>query len=146
MKTFANWRAVGRAMLEARRRGGVVADAKATVGLAVVIENRWRFLDRAVITMVTATHAVGYDRTDVEISRRDVKMTFYAVSDAAELLRVLAALGLIPAHIAYAADERYRRCEICGRVAQWAPPAGPFAERWCHLDPKRPFHKPEVSG
>jgi hypothetical protein len=148
MKTFANWRSVGRAMLEARRRQGVVVDAKTVVGLAAVTDIRWRFLDRAVITMVIATHAVGYDRTDVEISRRDAKLTFYGVSDAAEILRVLAALDLIPADLAEVRDERYARC-VCKRVLFWRPETPELPARWRHLDRRayieHGLHRAEVA-
>jgi hypothetical protein len=127
---FPGWRNVGLAMRAARQQPDVRIDALTVISLAKVTDNRWQWPG----TRVIATHAVGYDRTDVEISRADAKLTFYGVSDAIELLRVLAALGLIPAHLAEQPDERYGRCARCGRLAQWWHDS-PFFPRWVHVPP-----------
>jgi hypothetical protein len=146
VKTFSHWRAVGRAMRWARQQPHIQADSTTIVDLAKVTDNRWRSVPNG--TRVVARHAVGYDRTDVEVGRKDLDLTFFGVADAAEVLRVLAALKLIPADIAYAADERYGRCVKCGRLAQWWHDS-PFFPRWVHVPPlsaARPgVHRAEVA-
>jgi hypothetical protein len=128
VKTFSHWRNVGRAMLEARRREGVTVEPGGA----------WRRGDTRVL--------VTDSRRGLIIDLPEGRYLDTGHLDAGQVLRVLAALDLIRADIAYAADERYGRCVRCGRPAQWVPPEGQFAARWCHLDPKRPFHKPEVAS
>lgn len=131
MKLFPHWRAVGRAMLDARRREGVTVDVTTVTGyyLTDVTENRWRS------ALATVEVRPGEGGTYVDIHRIDyAAVNFWPVRDAAEVLRVLAALELIPADIAYAADERYGRCEKCGLLAQWVPPSDDlFPGRWVHV-------------
>jgi hypothetical protein len=71
-------------------------------------------------------------------------------TDAAQVLRVLAALDLIPADIAYAADERYGKCLRCDRLAQWVPPTDDlFPSRWVHVKRLRfdgQPHMPDVAA
>jgi hypothetical protein len=146
---FANWRNVGRAMLDARRREGVTAPLTALDNerRRVVILD-WR---RDGINVRVAWRRGEQMPIDIGVNfpERDDETAPFAgmdsIDDAGQALRVLAALDLIPAHLAYAADERYGKCQRCGRLAQWVPQAGPFAARWCHLDPTRPYHKPEVA-
>lgn len=142
MKTFPHWRAVGRAMLDARRRGFTPERVKAghwtrftwdQDGTGVTIYVR---PDRPVCQFV-ADFGKGW------INRS----TF---DDAATVLRVLAALELIPADIAYAADERYGRCVKCGLLAQWWPAEAESGERWVHVSPwpadGHTYHRPEVAS
>jgi hypothetical protein len=131
VKTFPYWRAVGAAMRWARQQPHIQADSSTIADLAMVTDNRWRSVPNG--TRVVARHAPGYDRTDVEVGRKDLDLTFFGVADAAELLRVLAALGLIPAHLAAGSDERYGRCETCGRLARWWD--DPLVARWVHVQP-----------
>lgn len=143
MKPFPNWRNVGRAMLDARRRKNVRSVVTTISGVFAkdLIEHCW---DTASVT-VTAQHVPGGSAVDLRVTKTDVEFKAWGVTDPAEVLRVLAALDLVPADIAYAADERYGRCQVCGELAQWVPPSGQFAGRWCHLNPDRPYHRPEVA-
>jgi hypothetical protein len=139
MKTFANWRNVGRAMLEARRSEGV------TVARARDEQSGERVFTWATDGMiVTLSFEDGDDAYRLGVDGEDVWLTDGFFGE--DTLRVLAALGLVANEIASAADERYGKCTRCGRLIQWVPQAGPFAARWCHLDPTRPYHKPVVAG
>lgn len=132
MITFPNWRNVGLAMRWARQQAHIQADATTMTSIVKVTDNRWRSVPNG--TRVMARHAVGYDRTDVEVGRKDLDLTFFGVADAAEVLRVLAALGLIPNEIAYAAEERYGRCAKCDQLVRWSPPSGDlWPGRWFHV-------------
>lgn len=138
MRIFPNWRAVGRAMLDARRREGVTGPLTA--------QENSRTWDR---TELTWTHedgrsveihwTKGHPEVWLDVKRkpqrgRPANMAgLIDIADAATVLRVLAALGLVPNHIAYAADERYGRCEVCGRVARWWNDK--LAPRWVHVKP-----------
>jgi hypothetical protein len=131
MKTFPHWRAVGRAMLDARRREGVTVDTTTVTGyyFAEVTENRWRS------ELATVEVRPGEGGTHLDIHRINyAAVNFWPVRDAAEVLRVLAALDLTPADIAYAADERYGRCQVpgCKRIARWWPAEAHAAGRWVH--------------
>lgn len=139
MKTFPGWRNVGRVMRWARQQLGTTVERSRDEHSGERVITWSRELDYIVIAFDGDTYQLGIDT-------EDNWLTDGHFESASAVLRVLAALDLIPAHLAEGDDERYRRCETCGRMAQWAPPAGPFAERWCHLDPKRPYHKPEVAG
>jgi hypothetical protein len=139
MRIFPGWRSVGRAMLEARRREGVTVERPKRVGMVSI--RTYRGPADAVV-QVKHYHQAAWFKTFSGITGA----TSVDPNHAAEALRVLAALDLIPADIAYAADERYGKCTRCGRLAQWVPQAGPFAARWCHLDPTRPYHKPVVAS
>jgi hypothetical protein len=73
-----------------------------------------------------------------------------SIDDAGQVLRVLAALDLIPAHLAYGPDERLAKCKRCDRLAQWWPAEAASPARWVHvkrLAPSDPGHRPvEVAG
>jgi hypothetical protein len=128
VKLFANWRNVGRAMLDARRREGVTVNT-------VSGHKTWQADVGTVEARPSSTSGLL-----VDVYKADYTATnFWPVRDAAEVLRVLAALDLIPADIAYAADERYGRCEVpgCERIARWWHPEGGADGRWVH-HPTRP--------
>jgi hypothetical protein len=138
---FPGWRAVGRALMAARKRVG-------KDGFERTWDERgseWLFTWSHENTLVTLSFKPGDDAYRLGGDGDGMWFTDGFFGGAVDTLRVLAALGLVDNDIAYAADERYGRCAVCGRLAQWVPPAGTFAERWCHLDPTRPYHKPEVA-
>ncbi len=139
MKLIPNWRNVGRAMLDARRREGVTVERPKRVGMVLI--RAYRGPQDAVV-QVKHYHQSAWFKTYSGVTGA----TSVDPNSAAEALRVLAALDLIPADIAYAADERYGRCVQCDELAQWVPAEGQFAARWCHRDPTRPYHKPEVAS
>ena len=128
MRIFSGWRAVGKAMLEARRRK--VSHAAYAGGLAHTTENRWH-LDNVVVSANRLTDHP--EKVDVEIRTGDTHVTMWPAPDAATVLRVLAALDLIPAHLAAAEDERYGRCVKCGKLARWWNDR--LAARWVHVQP-----------
>lgn len=65
---------------------------------------------------------------------------------AIDMLRVLAALDLIPAELAEVRDERYGRCETCGEPCTWDSGHGTWEPRWLHLDPFRgQGHRAEIT-
>jgi hypothetical protein len=138
VKTFPHWRAVGRAMRWARQQEGVTVEPPTR---GIPIRTRRYTGPADVVASVTTVSGSTWFKTFSGV----VGSAHVHPNNAAEALRVLAALELIRADIAYAADERYGRCEVCGRLAQWVPPSGQFAARWCHLNPNRPYHRPEVA-
>lgn len=152
MKTFPHWRNVGRAMLDARRREGATAPRvlRDNERDSMHIQLAWTFQDGRTVELWRWRSGDGGIDLAVKPAPGPGRPGMFAgldrLGDAATALRVLAALDLIPADIAYAADERYGRCVKCDRLAQWVPAEGQFAARWCHLDPTRPYHKPEVTG
>jgi hypothetical protein len=154
VKLFPHWRNVGRAMLEARRREGVTGPLTAQENT-----HNWNLVE------LTWTHEDG---RSVEISWRKGEAAVWVdvrrkprrglpanmaglvdIDDAATVLRVLAALELIPADIAYAADERYGRCQVCGSLAFWVSEPDPWGPGWYHYPPRNPtkpdHHWPRVS-
>jgi hypothetical protein len=139
VKLFPNWRNVGRAMLDARRREGIT-------GPRTVLDNRrgapaveltWEREDGLEVRLWRLRS--GWRRPDLGIRfpERDDDTSLFAgmdgIDNAGQVLRVLAALDLIPADIAYAADERYGRCKRCGLLAQWWPAEAEAGERWVHV-------------
>jgi hypothetical protein len=145
VKTFPMWRAVGRAMLDARRREGVTAPRVA------LDEHRGRYYT-ALIWKLADERTVelwwrhsGRGRVDLAVKypeKAPGESTPFTgmdnIESAATALRVLAALDLIPVDIAYAADERYGKCEVpgCRRIARWWRPEGGAAGRWVHHPPR----------
>lgn len=110
MKTFTGWRAVGRAMRWARQQDAITYDR--TIG-DLAIDLRWTAEGRYVLVELHP----GQPCITVDIS---TGTTYWsgATTDAAELLRVLAALDLIPAELA---TDRHRQrvchiavCDDCG--------------------------------
>lgn len=132
MRIFIGWRAVGAAMLEARRRQGV-RPVVTSGGLADTTESRW-YLGGV---MVSANRLTEWpERVDVEIRVGDTvqqvtHVTMWPAPNADTVLRVLAALKLIPAEIAYADDERYGRCKHCKGVVRRVANEG-WPVRWNH--------------
>jgi hypothetical protein len=142
VKTFSHWRAVGRAMLDARRREGVTAPRTAvdngdheSTGLGLT----WKRADGLTVELwwlrigSNVDVAVKYPHEWTESRPYGQFVGVDNASNAATVLRVLAALELIRADIAYAADERYGRCVKCGRLAQWWPAEACSPARWVHV-------------
>lgn len=139
MKTFSHWRNVGRAMLDARRREGVTVERPKRVGMVLI--RTYRGPQDAVV-QVKHYHQSAWFKTYSGVTGS----TSVDPNSAAEALRVLAALDLIPADIAYAADERYGRCVRCGRLARWWDDE--LGARWVHVDVMAAFrdsHRAEVA-
>ncbi|WP_328465472.1 hypothetical protein OHA21_43675 [Actinoplanes sp. NBC_00393] len=126
MKTFPGWRAVGRAMRWARRERAIFT--LITEG-ARFEETSWR--RGGAFAVLTAT---GGDQLDLIVNLAHGGQVDMSDLDAAESLRVLAALDLIPADLAQVRDERYARCTVCGRTVTWAPGHGMWQARWVHVD------------
>jgi hypothetical protein len=140
MKTFSHWRNVGRAMLDARRLGSTFSIDTEGLGLAAY---RWAYSARRVMvqTWEDSGEFIVEARTPAGTRLRQL------TTSPAEALRVLAALDLIPADIAYAADERYGRCVRCKRLARWWDDE--LGARWVHVDVMAAFrdsHRAEVVG
>jgi hypothetical protein len=142
VKTFANWRNVGRAMLDARRLGSAF---QIDTEVPETTAYRWAYSARRVMLQ---TWSGAQDFTVEARTPAGSRLRIHTAS-AAEALRVLAALELIPADIAYAADERYGRCEACGLLAQWWPAEAGAEDRWVHVSPwpadGHGYHQPEVA-
>lgn len=126
MKTFPNWRAVGAAMRWARQQHAQVD----TLTSDWLTDTRWR-LGGIDVRVGRTDIAEG---NDLRISGDGLDIWIDQV-DVARALRVLAALDLIPAHLADARDERYGRCQKCGRVARWWDDGPGFEPRWVHINP-----------
>jgi hypothetical protein len=87
MRTFTGWREVGRAMRWARQQGGVTVDP---------IKYRWHDdFSRSLEIKIYNVHSVV-----VEVNPEDSTWSAVGAIDAATILRVLAALDLIPAELA----------------------------------------------
>jgi hypothetical protein len=136
MRTFDGWRAVGRAMRWARQQPDV---AFSRTHRDRPVRLRWDGdFNRSVLVKLYNARNIT-----VELGTEDSPWNAVGEFDAPTLLRILAALDLIPAELAEPSP-RYGRCTRCGRIAEWAEPTRQFAGRWCHLRPERPFHVPEV--
>ncbi len=138
MQTFANWRNVGRAMLEARRREGVTAPRTAVDNRrgAPAVELTWERADGLKVELWRLRSGRSGPDLGIRYPDRADGTNLFAgmdsIDDAGQVLRVLAALDLIPQHFAaaaIAADERYGRCEVCGRLARLWAVTGPAAHR-----------------
>lgn len=123
MKTFPHWRAVGRVMRWARQQDGVTVKPP-TRGAGIRIRV-YRDPMGAIVQTCTSPGSTWLKTYTGRVGSADV-----TPNTAAEGLRVLAALDLIPADIAYGPDERYGRCLRCGRRARWWD--DPLAARWVH--------------
>lgn len=134
-----NWRNLGRAMRWARQQEGVTAPRTALDNRrdAPAVELTWQREDGLTVSLwrlrsnrLLPDLSINFpDRPDGsgKVSGID------GVDSATEALRVLAALELIPVEIAYAADERYGRCQACGRMARWW--ADLDTPSWVHIQP-----------
>lgn len=128
MQTFANWRNVGRAMRWARQQEGVI-QGPAKFDQPFGREYVWGWWADGQTVRVHITWGIGY----AVVLRGPRLLRIDQGVDPAGTLRVLAALDLIPAEIANAADERYGRCQVCGRMARlWADLDTP---RWVRIQP-----------
>ncbi|HEX5772222.1 MAG TPA: hypothetical protein VFY11_14780 [Nocardioidaceae bacterium] len=141
MKIFPNWRAVGRAMLDARRREGVTVTR---------YPDAWHGYEWDRNSADTVSVHTGQRGCSLMVDLAGGRHLEAGGMDAATVLRVLAALDLIPDHLAYAADERYGRCGRCGRLAQWWPAEAGSPARWVHVSPRLAsdglgYHRPEVA-
>ena len=146
MKTFPHWRAAGRVMLDARRRGIKRTRHREPLALDHVATTlEWRRPDGHSVLVSLMSHCELFDvRAGGPV--KDCYMSDW--DDAGEVLRILAALDLIPAHLAEGPDERYGRCATCGRVARWWSYLG--QPRWVHIQPWAVTgpapHRAEVAG
>lgn len=124
MIPFPGWRNVGLTMRALRQQEGVQGPA---------IKNHpfgrsysWGWPKTGQVVTVTVTWGIAYSIT----SRGPLDFRLNNPTSQ-HALRVLAALELIPANIAYAAEERYGRCK---RLTEWSPPAGDlWPGRWFHV-------------
>jgi hypothetical protein len=123
---FPGWRAAARAMRWARQQPGITADS---LKFGALTDSRWRGNGYDVRIGRSALQGVA----QLRISAPSVDVWINAI-DTAEALRMLAALKLIPDEMAEVHDERYGRCETCGRIARWWDDPG-FEPRWVHINP-----------
>lgn len=141
MKIFNHWRAVGRAMLNARRREGVTVTHDS---------NAWHGYEWVRNSSDTVSVHAGPHGCSLMVDLAGGRHLECGGMDAASVLRVLAALDLVPADIAYAADERYGRCQVCGLLAQWWAGEAEAEPRWVHTEPRLVAgpnaHRAEVAG
>lgn len=113
MRTFPGWRQAAHLMRWARRQDGVTAD---TAQYDLLVDNRWR---RADGIEVRVGHIRGEAATDLRVNGERLDL-WLDQTDTAGALRVLAALGLIPAELAEVHDERDERCAWCHRFGHAA--------------------------
>lgn len=141
MRTFPGWRAVGRAMLDARRREGVTAPRvlRDNERDSMHIQLAWTFQDGRTVELWRWRSGDGGIDLAVKPAPGPGRPGMFAgldrLGDAATALRVLGALGLIPDHLANAVDDE--QCATCGSVLHWWPPEGRSPGRWQHLDVKK---------
>jgi hypothetical protein len=130
VKTFPHWRNVGRAMRWARRQEGL--QGPEIFDRPFGRRYLWGWFSDGQTVSVNVTWGIGF-----AVKLRGPRSMELDGRNAAETLRVLAALDLIPADIAYAADERYGRCEVpkCGLLAKWCPAEAGAKGRWVHAEP-----------
>jgi hypothetical protein len=127
VKTFAHWRVVGAAMRWARQQEGVERCVFTEDG---IVEQTWMRDEQADEVTLGGLGTLAHSLT---IDLADGRHLEAVHLPAVDILRVLAALDLIPARLAYAADERYGKCQRCGRLAQWWPAEAEAGERWTHV-------------
>lgn len=132
MRTFAYWRAIGRAMRWARKQDDIVYDRLLLDHHdGHIVEHRWK----AVGGTLSVVHFLpGRDGVDVDFTRSTLQFQAYNVEAADEILRMLDALGLIPAELIDGPDEIYGRCARCRGVVQFANGKPLWFDRWVHLD------------
>lgn len=133
-----NWRNVGRAMRWARQQEGVTGPRTVEENTRNwnLVELTWTHQDGR---SVEISWTKGAPEVWVEVKRkprpgRPANIAgLVDVDNAATVLRVLAALDLIPDHLANGEDERYGRCVKCGRLARWWDDQ--LTARWVHVQP-----------
>jgi hypothetical protein len=126
MTTFPHWRNVGRAMRWARQQQGVTVEMPTP---KILIRSRvYRGPDDVIVKVNTLPSSTWFETYTGIVGSAKVNP-----NNAAEALRVLAALDLIPADLAYGPDERYGRCVKCDRLAQWWPAEAGAEDRWVHV-------------
>jgi hypothetical protein len=142
VRTYPHWRAVGRALMAARKKVG-------KDGFERTWDERggeWLFTWSHENTLVTLSFEPGDDTYRLGVDTDGMWLTDGYFGGAQDTLRVLAALGLVDNGIAYAADQRYRKCTRCDRLARWwEDQMGP---RWVHVTPPvgKLAHPVEVAG
>jgi hypothetical protein len=146
MVIFPHWRAVGRAMLQARRREGVTVERdNKIVGCVLMRYHTYRGPADALVVVKHFEQSTTFDTYSGVTGSANVYP-----NSAAEALRLLAALDLIPAHLAEGPDERYGRCVKCGRLTRRWDDFG--TTRWVHVigGAERfadyPYHPAEVAS
>jgi hypothetical protein len=106
MKTFTGWREAGRAMMWARREGkfrnltSMQGTWRHDRPPSVHVEHRWREGDGREVMI---SHSSILASVDVSVSDGHNAWDSTYNDDAGQVLRVLAALGLIPAKLAVTA-------------------------------------------
>lgn len=128
MKPFPGWRAAGRAMQWARQQDGVTVERDRD---GAWVSRRWRSGDPADHVELGGAGSLAHSLT---IDLADGRYIESAHLPAVEVLRVLAALGLIPDELAQVRDERYARCVTCNGVLYWRAGRHGLPDRWGHLD------------
>jgi hypothetical protein len=122
MVIFPGWRAAGLVMLDARRRGIKRSHDP----------DAWHGYEWVRDSADTVSVHVG-QQCSVWVDMSGGGHLEAGEMDAVTVLRVLAALDLIPAHLAEGPDERYGRCATCDRVARWWPAEAGADNRWVHV-------------
>jgi len=122
-RIFPGWREVGRAMRWARQQDGVTFDRTTMRNVwhfdlppSIHVDHRWRGGDGR---EVLVSHSSILKSVDVSVGdgRNGWDSTYN--DDAAQVLRVLVALDLIPAELAEApkVEAARSRCRHCGRTS-----------------------------
>lgn len=133
MRIFPGWRAVGRVMRWARQQDGVTHNRTVMLDSLdeTTIDHLW---SRDNGFSVWITWSPSRELIDIRAGGAVSECSLSDWDNAAQALRVLAALNLIPAHLAAAEDERYGRCVKCDRTVRWWHEP-PFTARWVHVQP-----------
>ncbi|GIE35937.1 hypothetical protein Ait01nite_089820 [Actinoplanes italicus] len=130
MKAIPCWRAIGAAMRWARQQKDVRRSVIRDDETGRLIEMAW---DRDGYTDLVAIAWTPDGGPHLYVNLDDQRHLQAEEFDAATTLRVLAAMGLIPAHLVELLDERYGRCAKCDRLARWWNDK--LAPRWVHAQP-----------
>lgn len=93
----------------------------------------WRIPGKAHVSAQRLVGPTGLGRVDVSAEGEHAAAEIGDQATADQVLRVLAALDLIPAEYAEQRDERYGRCEKCGELCRWATGHDFWPDRWVHI-------------
>lgn len=129
LRAFPGWRAAGLAMVWARRQGAVVKRKALELDPGNLTDHSWS-LNHAALTVSGMSWR---EPTEVVIDAGAVHIEMDS-ADVATVLRLLAALNLIPAELAEP-SERYGRCVTCGQLCRWDEGHDLWTPRWLHCDP-----------